>query len=227
MTPSLLPAPSRRRSVARPAPRLLAVAVLALAASGCSLLGGGGSRERSTIYAPDPRGAVEASAPRVDWQLTLAPPVAARAIDSFRIAVRPTPTELQVYRGAGWAKTPTDMLQDALLRALEDSGKIGAVARQGSGAGADYKLAIDLRRFEADYAGGSTPAATIEFHAKLIHVRDQAIVASHTFRHAEPAAGKEIALVVDAFSRSLEASSSALAHWILASGDVHWRARQP
>ncbi|MFP3813795.1 hypothetical protein, partial [Bacillus sp. SIMBA_005] len=58
----------------RPAPRL-AVLALALTLSGCSsLLGGGsGDRERSTIYAPDPRVETDAAWPRADWQLTMSP----------------------------------------------------------------------------------------------------------------------------------------------------------
>ena len=206
------------------AARLAAGVLLALGLAGCSIIGGGNDRERSTIYAPDPRVQIDPSAPVAsDWQLSISPPVGARSIDSFRIAVRPTPNELQVYRGAAWAKVPTDMLQDALLRALEDSGKLPSIARQGAGIGADYKLAIDLRRFEADYAGNAVPAATIEFNAKLIHSFDQSIVASRTFHHAEPATGTEVALVVGAFSRGLAQVSGDLGQWILVSGDQHAR----
>lgn len=205
------------------AARLAAGVLLALGLAGCSLLGGGNERERSTIYAPDPRVQIDPASPVADWQLSLSPPVGARSIDSFRIAVRPTPNELQVYRGAAWAKTPTDMLQDALLRALEDSGKLPSIARQGAGVTSDYKLVIDLRRFEADYAGNAVPSATIEFNAKLIHGFDQSIVASRTFHHAEPAAGTDIALVVDAFSRGLGTVTAGLGTWVLAEGDGHRR----
>ena len=205
------------------AARLAAGVLLALGLAGCSILGGGNDRERSTIYAPDPRVQIDPSAPTADWQLSLSPPVGARSIDSFRIAVRPNPNELQVYRGAAWAKVPTDMLQDALLRALEDSGKLPSIARQGAGIGADYKLAIDLRRFEADYAGNAVPAATIEFSAKLIHTFDQSIVASRTFHHAEPATGTDVALVVDAFSRGLGTVAAELGSWILTQGGAHSR----
>lgn len=215
-----------RHLAARPA-RALAWMLLAFAATACSLLGGGGQRERSTIYAPDPRARVDASAPSVTWQLTLSPPSAPRAIDTFRIAVRPTPGELQVYRGATWAKTPTDMIQDALLRALEDSGKIPSVARQGAGIAADYKLILDVRRFEADYAGNPVPSATIEFNAKLVHTVDQGIVASRTFLQAQSAGGTDIALVVDAFSRGLDHATSGLAQWVLETGEAHQRQAHP
>jgi len=198
------------------------VVLLALSFTGCSLLGGK-QKAPSTVYAPDPRVAADASWPTVQWQLTVSPPSAARAIDSFRIAVRPTPDELQVYKGASWAKTPTDMLQDTVLRALEDSGRIPAVARQGSGINADYKLVMDMRRFEGDYAGQAVPSATIEVNAKLIHTADQNVVASRTFLHAEPASGTEVAAVVDAFSRGLASVGRDVAGWVLISGDAHER----
>lgn len=205
-------------------PRLIAALLVAILLSSCTLLGGGrNERERSTIYAPDPRIQADAGWPVVDWQLSLSPPTSARMIDSFRIAVRPSPDELQVYRGAAWAKTPTDMLQDTLLRALEDSGRLPAVARQGTGFAADYKLALDIRRFEADYAGGAAPAATIEFNAKLVHSVDQGIVASQTFLHAEPSASADVAQVVEAFSRALATVGGDLAGWVLVAGDTHER----
>lgn len=201
--------------------RLLAACLLLPVLAGCSSLIGGGDRERATIYAPDPRVQADPAWPQADWQLTLSPPTAARMIDSFRIAVRPTPNELQVYRGSSWAKTPTDLLQDAVLRTLEDSGKIPAVARQGAGITADYKLVLDLRRFEADYAGNALPAATIEVNAKLIHNIDQTVVGSRTFLGAEPARSVEVAQVVDAFTVTLQTISGEMVGWILETGNAH------
>jgi cholesterol transport system auxiliary component len=144
----------------------ISLALPLLLVAGCSILGGK-PREPTTLYAPDPRMQADPSWPGVDWQLSISRPEAARMTDSLRIAVRPSPDELQVYKGASWAKSPSDMVEDAVLRALEDSGKIPAVARQGSGIAADYKLVMDLRRFESVYAGSATPSATIEVNAKL------------------------------------------------------------
>ena len=202
--------------------RVVAIAALAVVLAGCSLLGGG-KREKATIYAPDPRVAADPAWPTVAWQLSVTSPNAARMIDSFRIAVRPTPGELQVYKGASWAKTPTDMVQDTILRALEDSGRIPAVARQGTGINADYKLVMDMRRFETAYAGAAVPSATIELNAKLVHNSDQNVVASRTFLHATPAAGSDVAAVTDAFSRSLGDMAGDVAGWVLTTGDAHER----
>lgn len=196
-------------------------AVLAFAASlaGCSILGSG-PRDGSgtTIYAPGARVAADPSWPAVDWSLSIAPATAPRMLDNTRIAVRPTPGELQVYRNASWSQPPTALVADAVLHALEDSGKIAAVARQGSGIRANYKLELDIRRFEADYAGKDTPDAVIEVSAKLLGTRDQNVVASRTFVQRQPAAGTEIPQVTAAFEQSLQAVSGDITGWTLANG---------
>ncbi|MGQ4660258.1 ABC-type transport auxiliary lipoprotein family protein [Lysobacter sp. F6437] len=205
--------------LSQPLRAAIAVAAAVLVA-GCSILGP--KPEPGTIYAPDPRVEAAPAWPTVDWQLSLSRATAGSMTDSLRIAVRPSPNELQVYKGASWAKTPTSMVEDAVLRALEDSGRIPAVARQGAGISADYKLVLDLRRFEADYtAGGSTPAATIEVNAKLLHAPDQAVIAARTFLQAPAATSTAVPDVVVAFEQSLETLAGELAGWVLASGDAH------
>jgi cholesterol transport system auxiliary component len=201
------------------ATRAVLTLVIGLAMAGCSILGAKG--DPPTIYAPDPRVVTDPSLPTVQWQLSMSPVSASSMIDSARIAVRPTPGELQVYKDARWANPPPVMLEDALLRALEDSGRIPAVARQGTGVAADYKLVMDLRRFEADYAGNAVPSATIEVNAKLLHASDQDIVGSGTFLQAEPATGTDSARVADAFSKALGELTKELAAWVLITGEAH------
>lgn len=202
--------------------RLSALLACTLAAAGCGLLGGG-NKESATIFVPDPRVSPDPSWPKVDWQLAVSRPEAARMVDTLRIAVRPVPGEVRVYKGANWAKTPSEQVEDALLRALEDSGRIAAVARQGSGIAANYKLVMDLRRYDADYAGGATPAAVIEINAKLLHTPGQEVVGSRTFLQSTPAASTDITAVAQAFSQSLGAMTRDLAGWTLATGEARER----
>lgn len=206
---------TRARDVARGA----FACALALAVAGCSLLGG--RKDPPTIYAPQPELRADASWPAVDWQLVIAQVQVARPVDSMRIAVRPTPQEMQVYKGATWAQRPGEMLERTVLGLLEDSGKIRAVARAGSGVNADYRLVLDLRRFESDYAGQALPRATIEVNAKLLHAQDRDVVASRTFVQAIPASGTSVPEVVDAFERALAAVGGDVAGWTLSTGRAH------
>ena len=191
--------------------------MLVVLLSGCSILG---SKTPTTIYAPEPHVIADPSWPMVNWQLALSHPDAPRMVDTLRIAVRPTPGELEVYKDASWAKTPSEQIEDTVLRVLEDSQRIPAVARQGSGIAAKYTLLIEVRRYEADYAGNPVPAATIEVNAKLLRATDQDIVASQTFLQAVPAAGTSPAVVAEAFGTALGAISHDIAGWTLGTGNA-------
>lgn len=200
--------------------RLLSVAIPLLLLAGCSVLGNGKQRDPVTIYAPQVKVTPDPSWPSVTWQLAVVKPTAARVVDSPRIAVRPVPGELQVYKGVTWSQPSTDLIEATVLRALEDSGRIPAVARTGSGIRADYKLIMDLRRYEADYAGNAVPAATIELTAKLLHTTDQRIVASRTFLQVEPSSGVEVPQVATAFDAALEKLGSEVVGWVLTTGEA-------
>ena len=200
-----------------PTLRALASLPLLVALGGCSLLGGG-KREPVTIYSPQVAVQPDPSWPQAGWQLSIAKPTAARLVDSPRIAVRPAPGELQVYRGSSWAQPPTDMIEASVLRVLEDSGKIAGVGRLATGMRSDYRLALDVRRFESDYRGGTLPVATIEVSATLLNNRDQRIVARHTFLEEEQAAATDVGTVTEAFGRALGTISGEIAGWALVNG---------
>ena len=212
---------SMRSSPLRP----FALMASALFLAGCSVLGST-QRDPVTIYSPQVRVAPDPSWPAVTWQLAIYQPSAARIVDSPRIAVRPSPGELEVYKGVGWAQPATDLVASVVLRTLEDSGKIAGVAMSSSGMRADYRLLMELRRFESDYAGQALPSATIELSAKLLHASDQRVVASRTFLQVEPAGSEDVAQVAGAFDRALEKLGGDLTGWVLNTGEADARSKR-
>lgn len=201
----------------RLAPLLLTGTLLLV--GGCSIIGG--PKQPSTLYAPEPRIQPDPAWPAASWSLSLAHNSEPRMMDSGRIVVSPVAGELQVYRGAGWVRAPGLMVEDAVLQTLEDSGKLPAVARQGSGIAADYRLWLEVRQFKADYAGGTLPTAVIEVNAKLLHLQDATIIGNRTFRQEQPAATAEVPQVADAFALALGAIGRDLAGWTLQTGQAH------
>ena len=210
---------TRVLSHTRRVPRVLAATGLACTLAACSVLGE--PRQPTTIFAPVPRATIDAAWPTVDFQLAVSTPDVARGVDSQRIAVRPSPLELQVYKDAAWSRRPSDMVEDVVLRTLEDSGRIRAVARQGSGIAADYKLVMEIRRFESDYAGAAVPKATLEVSAKLLHSTDQTVVAGRVFTQQVSASSTATADVAAAFERALAAFGADIAGWVLTTGHAH------
>ena len=177
---------------------LVLTAIMLLA--GCGILP---KKEPLALYAPEVHVRADPAWPTVSWQLQVPRPHSAELLDSPRIVVRPLPGELQVYKGAIWAQPAPDLLQDTLVRAFEDSGRIAGVARRGAGVAGDFELLLDLRRFESDYGGGGSPTATIEVGANLVSTRSNNVVANRTFRQTRPAASTDIGAVTQADRKSV------------------------
>ncbi len=200
---------------------LIRFACLALLAAGIAACGILPKKEPLSLYAPEGRVTADPGWPTVSWQLQIPRPHAEELVDSPRIVVRPMPGELQVYKGAIWAQPAPDLLQNTLLRAFEDSGKIAGVARRGSGITGEYELLLDLRRFESDYAGGASPSAVIEMGAKLVATGSNSVIANRTFRQASTSPSADITAVAHAFDQSLAAISSEIVGWTLVEGQRH------
>ena len=206
--------PSLSTALRRAQLRLAALAAL-LALAGCGLLP---KHEPIALYRPEPRLAADPAWPKADWQLQIARPGTDASTDSARILVRPRAGELQVYKGAAWTQPAPDIVHDALVRAFTDSGRFAGVARRGEGVSPRYELLLDLRRFESDYADGSTPTVRIAVGARLVHNADNRIVASRVFEADVPAEGTDVPRINRAFEQGLGDVSAAMVGWVLAEG---------
>jgi cholesterol transport system auxiliary component len=200
---------------------VVATAVLATLA-GCSTIVG--KREPISIYAPEAAVQPDAAWPQVQWALQIPRPHASELLDSPRMVVRPSDGELQVYHGAVWAEPAPDLVQDAVLRAFEDSGRIDSVARRGSGVSGDFELLLDIRTFESDYAGGASPSAVVEIVAKLVANRSNTVVATRLLKQRVPASSTKIGDVSRAFDAALSAAVKDMVGWSLVEGQAYDKA---
>jgi cholesterol transport system auxiliary component len=193
--------------------RLLS-AVLLLSLSACSVLP---ERAPTKIYALTPPTVAAIEAPAVNWALLVPRPIADQTLDSDRILVRPAAGEIQTYKGAAWTDAVPELVQSALVRGFEDSGKILSVARPGAGVRGRYQLLTELRAFEAVYAQAGRPEAIIELQAKLIDTKTSEVVAMRGFRETQAADSEQVGAVVAAFSVALNRLSSGVIDWTLTS----------
>ena len=197
-------------------PLLAATAAVVLA--GCGSIGG--PKVAIKVYSPPTQVLADPAWPQVDWTLAVGASAAIEALDSPRIAVRPTPNELQTYKGAAWADTAPEMLRGAIVEGFEESGRVGSVVRIGGGSGserADIGLYLDVRAFEGDYASGA-PEAVVEVQARLVDRRGEG-VATRRFRHAVPGATPAVPSMVDAFGTAMSALATEVVGWTLVEGE--------
>jgi cholesterol transport system auxiliary component len=157
--------------------------------------------------------------PHVDWELSVARPTSNGMLDSRRMVVIPVPGEIQVYKGVLWDDSVPDIVQDAIIHAFEDSGKILAVGHQTAGMRTDFMLLLELRDDQAVYTTPSTPPeVNLVVNAKLIDYATSHAVASRTFREVVPASGTAVPAVAQAFDSALSAFVRDLVGWVLTSG---------
>jgi len=197
--------------------RFLLALLMALPLAGCiSLIK---EPDPIAVYALSPQLPDNATLPTVNWSLTVIRPNAVAFLDSNRIAVRPEPNVLQVYKGANWSESLPDLVQANLVQALENSGRIKSVSRQNSGVPAEVAMLVDIRQFESVYAAGAKiPDAVIQMHVKVLEYPSNRVIAAQTFSVIVPSASKDIPDVVQAFESGLNTVNADIIAFTLANG---------
>jgi len=187
---------------------------------GCSVGGCGSllplSAPEATLYNLTPQARFGEQLPRVDWQLVVEEPLTHGGLDSNRIAVRPSPRQLQYFAGARWTERSPRMVQSLLLETFEDTGKIVAVGRQTIGLRSDYNLKSELRAFQAEsFEEGKPLKVRIRLHVKLVRQPRQEIVAARTFHNVQVATGSKMSEVIAAFDNALGEVLREVVSWVL------------
>jgi cholesterol transport system auxiliary component len=194
-----------------------AVIALCLSMTGC-----GGllpKKEPLQLFTPQVHVDPDPAWPKVDWQLTVARPNSSNLLDSRRMLVSPAPGQIQVYEGAAWNDDVPDIVQDTIVHAFEDSGKIIAAGRQTTGLHAEFSLQLELREDQAVYrTPAGPPEISITITARLIDFASNRATASRTFHQAVAANGITVPDVTRAFDSALGAIAHDIVGWTLASG---------
>lgn len=198
--------------------RRLVLAMLALTPASCSgLLPQGAAPPK--LYTLTPAGDFPADGARVSWQLLVDVPVSPAALDSERIALRRSPTTIDYFADAAWTDRAPLMLQSLLVQSFENSGRIGAIARESLALRADYILLGEIRDFQAEYAGAAAvPVAHLQLGVKLIRMPDRVIVAQRRFDVSTPAAANQVPAIVEAFDTAFHQAARQIVDWTLATG---------
>jgi len=187
--------------------------------SGCLSLGGDA---KVTLYSPQIQVAAQPDWPTVNWALVVVRPLASEALDSERVAVRPVSDVMQVYKGAIWSDPAPDLLQNALVNAFEDSGRIVAIGREQSGTHGAFALQLDMRQFEAVYtAADQPPSIVVSLQAKLFERPSNRVLAMKLFRLSVPASSAQVPAVMAAFNEAITQSLSNIVGWTLVTGQAN------
>jgi cholesterol transport system auxiliary component len=198
--------------------RLFLIAGSSLALTACGSLDKLlGPPDAPQIYALRPTLPAAQPGDKVSWALAILKPDASNSLDSSRIALAKSETQLDYYANATWPDRLPDLVQTALLAGFEASGRIDAVSRDDDALHSDYELSTDLRDFEARYAApDGVPTVVVTIIAHMANARSRMIVANHTVKLTQAASANSVDAVVQAFDLVLAQAITEITQWALA-----------
>jgi cholesterol transport system auxiliary component len=139
---------------------------------------------------------------------------ATAGLNTARIALRPSPTELDYYAGVLWIDVVPVMVQNLLIESLENSGRVDALGPAAAGVPADYALLAHVREFQAEYRDGSaTPSIHVRLQARLVTLPRRQSVDAAGAEADIPAPAGSIDAVVTTFDDALGSVLRRIVSW--------------
>ncbi len=185
--------------------RIVALLSTVALLSACALGGGG---ERYRLIAPNLT--VETGANPIEGlTLAVARPLADRSRDSSHILVR-RGRDLMPWPAAAWIDRAPELVRGLLIDAFD--GHLATVVRRGT-VSADYRLELDLRRFEL-VEGPDGLAAELLMSVRLLDKHGQLLATARFHEADHPARGGSLDAGVAALEQAMAQSFSSLADWL-------------
>lgn len=189
-----IPLPSRRRVVAG--------CGLGLLLAGCAALPLAGPAPQ--LYTLTPKSTFAEDLPAVDWQLAVERPASPAGLATTRIAVARGPHTIDYYAGAQWIDDAPNMVQRLLIESFENSKRIVGIGRQSVSLRSDFVLRIELREFQAQYAGAvEAPTINVRIGVKLVRMPQRHIIASTAIERLVTSPDNRMDSIIESFDQAL------------------------
>ncbi len=162
--------------------------------------------------------AMDAAVGKVAWSLAIDDPLATRAIDSAKIARVEVAQQYAYYSDGEWVDRAPRLVNTALIRSFQNSGRILSVANRADQPIADYVLQLDIRTFQADESEGSL-RAVVEIYARLSDPRGR-IKDARLFRQEATMRADTGMAAAQGLNRAMSALIDELAPWTVRAGEA-------
>lgn len=176
--------------------------------AGCSILPKSEPQTRYNL----PATAMQSTAVQKNVSLYVAAPQANRLINSNRVLVQPTGSEIQIYKGTQWADNAPVLLRERFVQAFTDTRLFNAVSSDAA-LKTDFALEGYLSHFQVQYQNDQ-PVVVVQFDAQLINRLDSSIVQTQRFTLNQPATDTSVPAVIQAFGLASDQLSAQLVDWL-------------
>ena len=200
----------------KPMMRILAVSALALTASACAGLLGGGAKTPATLQtltseAPDPGPVTRSGA--AGQSVTVDVPVVAKELRAVRVPVQVTPTDVQYVANLQWIDTPDKLFQQLVAETIRRTTNRVVLDSRLRTLDPGLLLSGQLQKFGYDAASGQV---VVEYDGALSTAGGNRVEARR-FVATAPADGTA-ASVGPALNRAANQVATEVAGWVGNSG---------
>lgn len=173
------------------------------------MTGGAAARARSLTFNLQPLSVAESKDRATGAQIIVPEPSSLMSLDTEKIATVSAEGVLSALPDAQWSDAVARIVQAVIIRGLEDSHAFGGVSRPLEDLTADFRLAIDIRKFQI--ARGQV--AEVELGGKIVDSKGR-IIAAQVFRSSAPVGASDAAAAVAGFDRAMATVGPALVAWV-------------
>jgi len=135
----------------------------------------------------------------------------APGLDGTGIAGRFPGSRIDYLAGARWPVRMPALVESALIEALQNSGRLRSVQGDFSRFRTTHTLALELRRFEADYTKGEPPVAQVELAVTLGRQSDRRVLAAFSVAAEERASENRVTSIVAALDAAFARAATEVA----------------
>ena len=125
-----------------------------------------------------------------------------------------TGDEAAYIDGARWVAPASELFEEALEHGFNTAGGRARLVPPGP-ARVDYRLSLQVSRFETRYASrGSPPTIVVHLHATLERQSDMAVMAEKEIDEEAPASADRVGAIVKAYDTAVGRTVSDLVSWL-------------
>ena len=135
----------------------------------------------------------------------------APGLDGIGIAGRWPGSRIDYLAGARWPVRTPELIESALIEALQDSGRLRSVQGDFGRFRTTHSLTLEVRRFEADYTGGEPPVARVALAVAVGRQSDRGVLAAFTVEAEERASENRVSAVVAALDAAFQRAANEVA----------------
>jgi cholesterol transport system auxiliary component len=170
------------------------------------------------LFDLSPKSTFDTDLPRADWQLVVEEPTAPNAINTDRMAIRPSSLQVEYLPAVKWTDRAPALVQTLLVESFENSGRIIGVGRRAIGLTGDYVLSSEMREFEAVVVAPGQARVVVRLVLKLVRQSSGGIIASQTVSETVQSASDQPGDIVQAFDAALGKVLKRTVQWVLTEG---------